>query len=83
MDKDSVITNLNQVYFENRIFLTDHQLTQSSLFEDFDKEEKIEGFSAKTSGYKCQISGDKSIFYKSPYPFGRGYSGIGKSDKGW
>lgn len=62
MDKDSVITNLNQVYFENRIFLTDHQLTQSSLFEDFDKEEKIEGFSAKRLDISARYQGIKVSF---------------------
>ena len=57
-----MITNLNQVYFENRIFLTDHQLTQSSLFEDFDKEEKIEGFSAKRLDISARYQGIKVSF---------------------
>ena len=57
MDKDS--DNKSEPGdFENRIFLTDHPATQSSLFEGFDKEEKIEGFSAKRLDMKCEISGD-------------------------
>lgn len=60
--KDSVLTNLNQVYFENRVFLTDYQLTQGTLFEELDKEEKIEGYTAKRLDITARYQGTKVSF---------------------
>ena len=34
LNKDTIINNLNSVYFENRGFLVDYQLMQNELFED-------------------------------------------------
>ena len=38
LDKEQIIRNLNQVYFENRSFLTDYQIMQTELFEELDSE---------------------------------------------
>lgn len=38
MDKEQIIRSLNQVYFENRGFLTDYQIMQTELFEELDQE---------------------------------------------
>lgn len=38
MDKEQIIRSLNQVYFENRGFLTDYQIMQTELFEELDRE---------------------------------------------
>ena len=40
MEKNSIIADLNRVYFENRGFLTDYQLTQNELFAESDESEK-------------------------------------------
>ncbi len=37
-DLDQIIRNLNQVYFENRGFLTDYQIMQTELFEELSEE---------------------------------------------
>ena len=38
LDLDQIIRNLNQVYFENRGFLTDYQIMQTELFEELSEE---------------------------------------------
>ena len=38
MKRETVIQELNRVYFENRGFLNDYQLTQTELFADYDQE---------------------------------------------
>ena len=42
LDKEKIIQNLNQVYFENRGFLTDYQIMQTELFGDL-KEKAQQG----------------------------------------
>ena len=37
LEKEQIIRNLNQVYFENRGFLTDYQIMQTELFEEMDQ----------------------------------------------
>ncbi|MGI6012509.1 MAG: TIGR02680 family protein [Ruminococcus sp.] len=37
-DLDQIIRNLNQVYFENRGFLSDYQIMQTELFEELSQE---------------------------------------------
>ena len=46
LDKDSVIRDLNKVYFENRSFLTDYHLMQKSCLR-----KKNNGISCKTTGH--------------------------------
>ena len=38
MEKEQIISRLNQVYFENRGFLTDYQIMQTELFEELDRQ---------------------------------------------
>ena len=63
LDKDSVIRDLNKVYFENRGFLTDYHLMQNELFTE---EEQTE-FSCKTTGHFGQISRRKDIICQSSF----------------
>ena len=37
MDKEQIIRSLNQVYFENRGYLTDYQIMQTELFAELDE----------------------------------------------
>ena len=71
LDKDSVIRDLNKVYFENRGFLTDYHLMQNELFED--RRSRTDRISGKATGYFRQISGGKDIIFKSSYTSGRRY----------
>ena len=61
-DKDTIIRNLNQVYFENKGFLTDYQLTQNELFGELDGDEKIDGYSAKRMDIVARYQGVKVTF---------------------
>lgn len=61
IDKDSVVNNLNQVYFENRSFLTDYQLAQGTLF-DTENEEMAYGYSAKRLDISARYQGVKVTF---------------------
>lgn len=61
IDKDSVVNNLNQVYFENRSFLTDYQLAQGTLF-DMENEEMANGYSAKRIDISARYQGVKVTF---------------------
>lgn len=40
MQKESIIRDLNRIYFENRGFLNDYQLTQTELFEELSEQAK-------------------------------------------
>ena len=61
-DKDTIIRNLNQVYFENKGFLADYQLTQNELFGELDGDEKIDGYSAKRMDIIARYQGVKVTF---------------------
>ena len=56
MEKNSIIADLNRVYFENRGFLTDYQLTQNELFAESDESEKIDDYTPK----RLDITADTS-----------------------
>ena len=62
VDKDSVIRDLNRVYFENRGFLTDYQLMQNELFTEEEPVENLEGFSAKRLDISARYQGVKISF---------------------
>ena len=59
---NDIIRDLNKVYFENRGFLTDYQLTQGELFTESDELEKTEGFSAKRLDIVARYKGIKVSF---------------------
>ena len=58
LDKDSVIRDLNKVYFENRGFLTDYHLMQNELFT----EEEHTEFPAKRLDISARYQGVKISF---------------------
>lgn len=58
MDKDSVIRDLNKVYFENRGFLTDYHLMQNELFAEAEQTE----FPAKRLDISARYQGVKITF---------------------
>ena len=62
VDKDSVIRDLNKVYFENRGFLTDYQLMQNELFAEEEQLEGSDGFSAKRLDISARYQGVKISF---------------------
>lgn len=64
MDKDQIIRSLNQVYFENRGFLTDYQIMQTELFEELDGEAQRGDPSAKRLDIAARYQGVR-------IPFGR------------
>ena len=61
-DKDTIVNNLNKVYFENRGFLTDYQLTQSELFREIENEEYTDGYSPKRMDILARYKGVKVSF---------------------
>lgn len=64
MKKETVIQELNRVYFENRGFLNDYQLTQAELFAELD-EEAEKGFpSAGRLDITARYQGVRIPFYK-------------------
>ena len=64
MDKEQIIRSLNQVYFENRGFLTDYQIMQTELFEELDREAQKGDPSAKRLDIAARYQGVR-------IPFGR------------
>ena len=64
MDKEQIIRSLNQVYFENRGFLTDYQIMQTELFEELDGEAQRGDPSAKRLDIAARYQGVR-------IPFGR------------
>ncbi|MBM6752175.1 TIGR02680 family protein [Mediterraneibacter glycyrrhizinilyticus] len=64
MDKEQIIRSLNQVYFENRGFLTDYQIMQTELFEEMDQEAQKGDPSAKRLDIAARYQGVR-------IPFGR------------
>ncbi len=62
--KDSVIASLNQVYFENRAFLSEYQIMQSEILTD------VQG--ARPAGESDSVRQDFSARYQGvKIPFGR------------
>ena len=64
MDKEQIIRSLNQVYFENRGFLTDYQIMQTELFEELDRKAQKGDPSAKRLDIAARYQGVR-------IPFGR------------
>lgn len=62
LDKDSIIRDLNKVYFENRGFLTDYQLTQNELFGELDEKENPDGYMARRIDIAARYQGVKVSF---------------------
>lgn len=62
LELSDVLNRLNQVYFENRAFLNDYQLTQTELFQEMDEEQKIAGFHAKRQDILARYKGVKIPF---------------------
>ena len=68
LDKDSVIRDLNKVYFENRGFLTDYHLMQNELFAEAEQTEfpaKRLDISARYQGVKISFSSLLHIWKKT------------------
>ena len=61
LNKDTIINNLNSVYFENRGFLVDYQLMQNELFEDLE-ENKIDEFTPKRLDISARYQGTNISF---------------------
>ena len=59
-----MIRNLNQVYFENRGFLTDYQLTQTELFGELEEEAEPGEVSPGRLDIYARYQGVKIPFYK-------------------
>ena len=64
MDKEKIIRSLNQVYFENRGFLTDYQIMQTEFFEELDRKAQKGDPSAKRLDIAARYQGVR-------IPFGR------------
>ena len=64
MDKEQIIRSLNQVYFENRGFLTDYQIMQTEFFEELDRKAQKGDPSAKRLDIAARYQGVR-------IPFGR------------
>ena len=62
--KDAVIRDLNQVYFENRGFLNDYQLMQTELFGELDAPAQRGIPSAKRLDIQARYQGVKIPFHK-------------------
>ena len=57
IDRSSIISSLNQVYFENKVFLTDYQLTQNELFSELDGYDRPDGYTAKRMDLTARYQG--------------------------
>ncbi|MGN0360046.1 MAG: TIGR02680 family protein [Hominisplanchenecus sp.] len=64
LEKDAVIRDLNKVYFENRGFLNDYQLTQTELFEELDALAQKGDPAAKRLDILARYQGIKIPFHK-------------------
>ncbi len=62
LELSDILNRLNQVYFENRVFLNDYQLMQTQLFQELDDEKKIDGFLAKRQDIIARYKGVKIPF---------------------
>ena len=62
VEKDDVVRDLNRVYFENRGFLTEYQLTQNELFAESDGEQRSDEYLAKRLDITARYQGVKVSF---------------------
>ena len=62
LDKDSIIRDLNRVFYENRGALTDYQLMQYDLFDDNEQAAVVAGYSAKRIDISARYNGTKISF---------------------
>ena len=66
MDKDQIIRSLNQVYFENRGFLTDYQIMQTELFEEPERDAQRGDPPAKRLDIAARYQGVRIPFHRLP-----------------
>lgn len=66
LDKEAVIRDLNKVYFENRGFLNDYQLTQTELFSELDEEARQGDAAARRLDILARYQGVRIPFHKLP-----------------
>lgn len=64
LQKGSVISDLNRIYFENRAFLNDYQLTQTEIFGELDEEIWDDGPLARRTDIYARYRGEKISFGK-------------------
>lgn len=64
LQKDSVIRDLNRIYFENRGYLNDYQLTQTELFEELDAQAMAGVPTAKRLDIYARYQGVKIPFVR-------------------
>ena len=64
MDKEAVIRDLNKVYFENRGFLNDYQLTQTERFTELDEEARRGDVAARRLDIGARYQGVRIPFQK-------------------
>lgn len=64
LQKETVIRDLNKVYFENRGFLNDYQLMQTELFEELNEQAQHGDPSAKRLDILARYQGVKIPFHK-------------------
>ncbi len=62
VSSSELITGLNQVYFENRSFLTEYQLMQGVLFEELDTERPGDEPAARRQDFTARYQGTKLPF---------------------
>ncbi len=62
VSSDGLITSLNQVYFENRSFLTEYQLMQNLLFEELDADRPGDEAAARRQDFTARYQGTKLPF---------------------
>ena len=79
LDKDSVIRDLNKVYFENRGFLTDYHLMQNELFAEAEQTE----FPAKRLDISARYQGVKISFASLLIHLEEDIDRTGESDQRW
>lgn len=64
LQKGSVISDLNRIYFENRAFLNDYQLTQSEIFGELEEESWEGAPQARRTDIYARYRGEKIAFGK-------------------
>ena len=64
LQKEAVIQDLNRVYFENKGFLNDYQLTQTELFQELGEEAQKGDPPAKRLAVFARYQGVKIPFYR-------------------
>ena len=66
LDRNTIINNLNAVYFENRSFLSEYQLMQSELFSEMDITVAGEEIHGKRLDISARYKGTKIPFSRLP-----------------